>query len=140
VFLEGKMAPNIDEELYNQFIEEFNQSYDEYMDNAQKIIHSSNPEVQLHALKKIVHNLVSACSLLNIDNLLNFFSALEKVILQVNLKNKKRISPIFDQALGIGFFKFKEIAKAIDERRDFSTVEVIVDVENLYQFAEAKEL
>ena len=81
-----------------------------------------------------------SCEILGIDNLRDFFKALEAVLNKVSFQNKKRISQMFDQALGIGFFKFQEIAKRIEAGSDLHEVEVLVDVENLYQIAKSNNL
>ena len=129
-------AGEMDEELYQQFVEEFNSSYDVFMDNVQKIIHSKNPEKELRMIREVVHNMNLTTSMLGINNLNEFFAAFEKVLNKVKLGPNKKISKTFDQALGIGFFKFQEIARTIDQKKDLSQIEVLVDVENLYSIAD----
>ena len=130
----------MDKELFELFVEEFNELFDQYIENAQKITQSKNPQNELRNLKEITHNLQKSCEILGIDNLRNFFKALETVFSKVSFKNKKRISSLFDQSLGIGFFKFQEIAKRISSGSDLNEIEVLVDVENLYQNAESSNL
>ena len=121
----------MDKELFELFVEEFNESFDQYMTNAQSMPNSKNPENELRILKETIHNLQKSCEILGIDNLRDFFKALEAVFNKVSFKTRKRISPLLDQTLGIGFFKFQEIAKKMDTGDDLHNVEVLVDVENL---------
>lgn len=130
----------MDSETYKLFIEDFNSVFDSYIINAQQIIKSSSPERELRDIKNSIHTLNADCSMLGIQNLADFFTAFEEVLNKVNLKNRKRISAIFDQALGIGFFKLREIAKCLEEETDLNDIEVVADIENLYQFAESGEL
>ena len=130
----------MDEETYKLFIEDFNTVFDAYVINAQQIIKSPNPERELRDIKNSIHTLNADCSMLGIQNLADFFTAFEEVLNKVNLRNRKRISAVFDQALGIGFFKLREIAKYLEEESDLNNIEVVADIENLYQFAESNDL
>ena len=137
----------MDEESFESFVEEFNTQYDTYMDNARKIIESKTPDRELRSLRDAVHNIASSCSFLNIENLREFFTALETVISNTNKRQagKRRISPLLDKALGIGFFKFQSVAKILDKGfpeavEDLLKIEIIVDVENLYSIAGSQDL
>jgi chemotaxis protein histidine kinase CheA len=130
----------MDKELFQLFVEEFNESFDQYVTNAQKISNSKNPENELRQIKETIHNLQKSCEILGIDNLRDFFRALEAVFNKVSFKRRKNVSQLLDQSLGIGFFKFQEISKKISTGNDLHDVEVLVDVENLYQIAQSNNL
>jgi chemotaxis protein histidine kinase CheA len=130
----------MDKELFQLFVEEFKESFDQYVANAQKISNSKNPENELRQIKETIHNLQKSCEILGIDNLRDFFKALEAVFNKVSFKRRKNVSQLLDQSLGIGFFKFQEISKKIGAGNDLHDVEVLVDVENLYQIAQSNNL
>lgn len=125
----------MDKEMFQLFVEEFNSAFDQYLESAQNINNSKKPENELKKLREIVHNLTKSCEILSIDNLRDFFKALETVFSNVKFRSQKRISPLLDKSLGIGFFKFKEIAQKIDSGISLQDIEVLVDVENLYQIS-----